>query len=93
MKEEEKHDVFKEEPVTLWQILFGKLVLAITFIILFFLVPDKNSENFIGYSLLVVISIAFISRMKFISMKVTHYLLFGFTGYFMALWILAMTQS
>ena len=43
MKDQEEHDVFSEEPVTIWQILFGKAVFISTLIIFF---KSKNDILF-----------------------------------------------
>ena len=91
MKEQPK--ISEEEPVTLSQILVGKAFFAGTLgIFLFFVPPEKYFEYF-KYTLAAALITAIVSRTNIVSMKVTHYLLFALTGYGIAMWILAITQS
>lgn len=93
MKDQEEHDVFSEEPVTIWQIFFGKAVFISTLIIFLFWVPIISMDSFFSYSFPVLAIMAFVSKMNFITMKVTHFFLFGFVGHFIAMWILLIAQN
>lgn len=92
MKDQEEHDVFKEEPVTIWQILFGKAVFIGTLVIFLFWVPVMSMDSFIRYSFPVLAVMAFLSKLNFLTMRVTHFFLFGFVGHFIAMWILLIAQ-
>ncbi|NRP60336.1 hypothetical protein [Marinobacterium sp. xm-d-564] len=93
MENEEENDVFKEEPVTLKQILFGKLIFFGTLTIFMLFIPKNEYFQYFGYTVIIAIITALVSRMKLVSMSTTHYLLLGLTGYGIALWILAITQA
>ena len=93
MKDQEEHDGFEEEPVTFKQILFGKIIFFGTLTIFMLFIPKNEYFQYFGYTVIIAIITALVSRMKLVSMGTTHYLLLGLTGYGTALWILAITQA
>ena len=93
MKEQEKHDVFKEEVVTFKQIVAGKLSFLITIAYFMMEVPGDEYLKYFGYTLIPLSVLGTLFKLKLIRDDLRILSLYVITGYGSAMWILAMTQA
>ena len=93
MKDQEEHDVFKEEIVTFKQIVAGKLSFVITIVYFMMEVPGDEYVKYFGYTLIPLFILIPLFKLKLISDDLRILLLYVITGYGSAMWILAMTQA